>query len=1123
MASSTRHYGLGYFDFGDSLSSDWSAQIEIDRFVFIDKMLYGLMSIFGNGVINGWNVAAEGAFSVSVSEGYGNINFTAARTTFPDVVEEIPPSSINYIYARTKERTTFAEDVEFVLSPLRDIADPHFLLLAEVITGSSSIESIDNTVRQEIAFLELIKAAIRLHKHRGGANNPSKIDLTSEVKGQLPSFRIADFDAEKITTGTFDLARLPLIDHNDLANIGLLGHPALDTFVKTLESDNKEIFGEIGTANLLQLILAAKLIYDDPSSAFYWDDQTVDQYMINEIAVIPGITPDSFLDFDNSTATIDTEQHSIKGIPATTGSSFYVNYDSALAWNSAYFLENLTVVGDTVTLAFDDTNASNIITIEGFESASSPGQSLAGGSGGISLFKKETVVINDNADITAQSSSTNVLEGFYSGKFVHKQSFRSQFVKEFTQVQDWTNYESFVINIKCLDSIHGAIKLYFESSSGEQSTSFVILDQDEITSNSDPLQNNFEIRAIDLSLIPFRNQIKKFVIFTDDLINPFSFFVDFINIQRAVLLPEEGTLKIRYSTNSNVTFSMLEWNSTEPSGTSITVRARSANGTAFLTRSDFTPFLNSGDTVNLYGTDLEIEIIFTPDNSRVIAPVLNSIRVLILTEAEVDGAEIDEAEEFARGTVENAVISTSPVKIELDTPIYVGSYYFCMGNSINQITETETDDGTKFTEGELAIFGSSSPISPNQVLRAIESNEKRVTLARLGSPRCVQRQAKRTFVVADTYNDRILEFEEDGTLARGVGSVNYEHNSKTFPIAAAVDIRTGILYIIWSRKISFKTVNVSKITLQTATQQIQLIRDFDKILGLTTTELDTINAEGQIMPVYLGAQNAGIVQNFSSNGSFMLVSSDAVSSGISLDSVFYKAIVTTLGIPVFVGNFAYIDGIFSPTSVDRTDDDSYWVANATIAVKNFSFSSTDESFTKNTNVSSIIQIDQNNNLIFGSNIIKFSPFVPGRVKQIDDTSILIGGLKPGGTEGSPPQDAFNFRNIRGDSDARLIQKETLKTILFEGSTPNVGAAVVLDTRSLATTFEYTSAEGIIVSDIGVDQTTGNYVIAESSLSRSGRVIKVDTVGNIVFSFGEGLYSLINSLSVKIDGSIVVST
>lgn len=1124
MASKTRYFGLGFFDFGDPLNSDWAAQVEIDRFIFLDKEIFGLMSIMGNGVVDGWKVETETSFSVSISEGFGNINFIAGRTTFPISITDLPPNSTNYVFAKAKLYTTFAEEVDFVLFPTKDISDPNFLLLAEVTTGPSSITSIDNDIRQEIQFIEIIKAAIKQHKHRGGALNPSKIDLTSDVQGQLPSFHIAPFDAEKVSTGTFDLARLPLLDHQELTNIGLLTHGQLDSFVKTLINTNKEIFGEIGGANLLQLILAMKLIYDDPKSAFYLAGVGIDHGMINELSFIPGITSSSYIDFENTTAEINTEQHYIKGVPPKTGTSFYVTYNSGLAWKSAYSTDNLIIVGNTITLAFDDNQETNILTIEGFESATAPGQSLTGQDSGITLFKKETVLISDNADIKSEASSTNVMEGFYSGKFTSRQSFRTQYVKEFTSPQDWSTYDSFVVNVKCLNSIHGSVRVYLEDAAGNKSVDYIILSQDEITSNSDTNQNDFELRVIDLSNVSFRNKIKRVVFFTDDLENPFSFFIDFINIQRAILLPEQGQLKLRFSSNVRVIFSSLNWTSVEPSGTSIQVRARASDGTAFLPRADFTPFLVNSSLINLEGTDLEIEVTFHPDSNRIYAPILLSMKILILTESDIDGFVIDDPNEFEKGVSDNISISTSPTELSLSTPIYVDSYYFALSNTINQIKQKKNNNGSYYVQGELGIFGSNTPIAPNQILKNIENGETKATTARLFEPRSVRRTQKRTFIIADTYNDRVLEMDENQNLITGVGSINYQSDS-IYPLAASFDVRTNILYIVWSKPVPFKTVNVSKIIVQSSNQKIQLIRDFDKIKGLTTDELTSIDPDGQIMPIHLSPQNAGILQHMPSNRSFALVSSDVMTSPIETDSVFYRAITTSLGIPVFIGNFAYIDGIFSPTWAEKTESDSFIVTNATIAIKDYLFpTDIEEIITKNSNVSSIIEIDKNNNVVFGSNAIEFSPFIPGRAERIDTNTLLLGGLKSGSQPGVPTQDApLDFRTIHGSTENKDKQKKALQTIFFGGTKPYVGAVTVLDTRSNASLFEYTSPEGLLVSDVDVDINTGEYVVAESSIQKSGRIIKLDSVGNIVFSFGEGLYSLINDITVQIDGSIVIST
>ena len=1128
--SSTRYFGIGFFDFGTQLGTDFTGQVEIDRFVFIDKQLFGLMSIFGNGVVDGWVVAAEEAFRLNISEGFGNINFTSGKTTFPVTLSNIPANSTVYIYAKTRARTTFTEEIEFIFDLSATLAENNlnFLILAKVTTGNLSIESVDNTFRQEIAFIELINAAIRLHKHRGGSLNPSKIDLANEVKGQLPSFRIADFDAEKINTGTLDLYRMPLFDHQDLANVGLLTHPQLDTFVKTLEANNTELFGEIGTSNMLQLIIFAKLVYEDPDSAFFTGTQP-DENMTNEFVVIPGITTNDRIDFDNSTAEINLIEHFIKGIPPTSGTSFFVNYDTALAWN-AQTLSDLIVVADTVAMAFDPSNTTTTTVVEGFESATASNQNLTDDDG-TGLFEEQTVVIVNEATIESNSNSTNVTEGFFSGKFKHQQSFRVQFVKNFSTAQDWTNFDQFSLNVKCNSDNHGPVNLFFvgsdynfENGTGTVSPDFSILAQNEST-------NNFEVREIDLTTITFIDNIKAIVIYSDDHTTDFTYFIDNMVIQKAILLPEEGTMNLVYSAGSQVTFSTLTWTSTEPSGTEIEVRARAATGSVLLKRSVFTDFLNSGDNLNLIGTDLEVEFTFLPNTDRTSGPILLTARLLILTEAEIDGFVIDTSEEFNRGSSENISIGSDVA--QLDTPIYVDSVYFASQNRVNQGQINAT---TSAFTSELGILGTKdSPVSPNQVFKAVEDNVSGVSNG-LFHPKSVRRQVDRSFVIADTFSDRILRFDETGTLVTGVGSINYKTDT-LFPIASCVDIRTSILYVVWSQIVDFNTVNVSKFTVQTSTQTVQLIKDFDKILGKTTSN---VNGVGQIMPIHLSAQNAGLVQNLPKTDTFLQTDGSTedgvVPGGIDKTSDFYSAAAAGLGIPCYVGNFAYVDGIFSPTFVDITEAGNWLLCNGTIGVKNYDIPNTSTAtVNKISNVSDIVEIDTNNNVTFGINVMKFSPFIPGRVLEIDSSTLLIGGIRPGGGDvvGDGADPPIDFRNIGGTEGELAAQKVQLNNLFFvNGSSssdsgepktnPHVGAVIIYDRSINTTTFSYISASGILVSDVDRDS-LGQYVVAESSLDRAGRIIKLDTSGNVVFSFGEGLYSIINDCAVQFDDSMVIST
>jgi hypothetical protein len=88
MAGFTNNFSLAYFDFGDKLDQPLNIQHEIQRFVLIDKQMFGLYNIFGNGVIQGWNVTPGSGLSIRISAGIGIINNYAVETEFIQRIKE---------------------------------------------------------------------------------------------------------------------------------------------------------------------------------------------------------------------------------------------------------------------------------------------------------------------------------------------------------------------------------------------------------------------------------------------------------------------------------------------------------------------------------------------------------------------------------------------------------------------------------------------------------------------------------------------------------------------------------------------------------------------------------------------------------------------------------------------------------------------------------------------------------------------------------------------------------------------------------------------------------------------------------------------------------------------------
>jgi hypothetical protein len=356
MPSYTPYLGLAYFDFGDELDSTISAQLEADRFITIDKQIYGLFSIFGNGTISGWEVYDNGysranGISIGISDGIGIVKYLAIETTVASFVNSLPPNSTVYIYVLPIISSSLNRGVSFIAS-LVEISS-FALKLAKVVTSARSITSIDNTVRDYIEAQGNMMDAVLNHKHRG---IPSKIDLEHETKGLLPGAKIEGFDVSKSETGKLSIERIPSLDHTQLAGIGNLSHPAIDTIVQLLDETNLGLMGEIASVNLMKLIIFMKYRYD-----------TTDRYMINELAIIPGVSPSSDIDEDASSAMVDIDSGCIIGYPVGTGTTYFFtsNFDLPDNMKKLILTSNKSMPTDS-SIAFG-INTTNSVDFDDYE------------------------------------------------------------------------------------------------------------------------------------------------------------------------------------------------------------------------------------------------------------------------------------------------------------------------------------------------------------------------------------------------------------------------------------------------------------------------------------------------------------------------------------------------------------------------------------------------------------------------------------------------------------------------------------------------------------------------------------------------------------------------------------
>ena len=326
MPGFTPYFQLAYFDFGDVLAEGVNVQREIDRFVTIDKQIYGLYSIFGNGIFSGWTVSdngytTENGISISISSGQAIIGGMVAETLYPTIVYGLDANTTLYIYASLRNNTPTTRIPSFSISTNGTLSSSDLVEIATVITSNTGISSIDNTTRDLLVIESVVETAINNHRHRG---NPTKIDLETDVKNQLPSARIESVDTSKVTTGRFDLERIPLLNHNELANIGVLTHAQIDAYINSFTNTNQDLLGEVATANLIKQHIFLKDRYP-----------TVDDKFVNEIIYIPGVSDSSLVDDTNTTAIVDTVAKCIAG--------FFL--DNAVAYfftNGIYLAEDIS-------------------------------------------------------------------------------------------------------------------------------------------------------------------------------------------------------------------------------------------------------------------------------------------------------------------------------------------------------------------------------------------------------------------------------------------------------------------------------------------------------------------------------------------------------------------------------------------------------------------------------------------------------------------------------------------------------------------------------------------------------------------------------------------------------------
>jgi hypothetical protein len=345
-------YKLGYFE----PNQDIGSELDLDelRFKAIDTQTQALYSIFGNGVLDD-DPANPSWYILSIPNDYNNVLITSGRghvswkysetttnTTFS--LPALPAgatSALFYLYAVENDTTPSAKTVDFVASLIQIVDLDNYIGLGAVLVDRSTDPdtiTIYNTAeygRVDISLFGTIAGIVNKHKHIGGSTNPSPIDLSKHVRGKLSGDYIENLDLDKVTSGSLSADRLPVIDHNDLSNIGSLTHTQIDTLLASLTSLNDNYrLSDISLANRLKIVLALKRL---------GTLNAIESTQINAIFYVPNSTSQPYeatgVPGSLNLATIDRVNKRLEGTNASTISSDNVIWntyeDFDRAWKAA--------------------------------------------------------------------------------------------------------------------------------------------------------------------------------------------------------------------------------------------------------------------------------------------------------------------------------------------------------------------------------------------------------------------------------------------------------------------------------------------------------------------------------------------------------------------------------------------------------------------------------------------------------------------------------------------------------------------------------------------------------------------------------------------------------------------
>ena len=737
MPKQTDKYKLGYFEAGDSVTA--ASEIDRTRFLTLDRQILGLFEVLGNGIISGWELVSndDTAYEITVNPGSGHVDYVAVDSDEAATVT-ILPDTVNYIYAGIEIDSYYSGYVRFIAYATPP-EDETLLLLGSVTTNpstsSTTIDSISEDGRVALSFQQALLDIVKEHRHLGGEDDPTKINLQTDVQGLLRPENMANLDASLILRGVIDKARLPKIDHiEDLVNQGILTHAQLDTFVQLLDNVGARLMGEISATNLLKLILALKHVYP-----------TIDEFMINEIAYIPGISPDQHVDQVNTTADVDYRTsgeggtHTITGTPADANQTYTKKWDEEAEFDEAT-RSGSVVFGDSIMLA----TLENSVYVDDFENVSDWNTTVESASDVVANFYYDPTKESAKLDVGSEDAETVLL------------------LSKTFEPQDWSEYDRLVFRIYTDSTEHGDVYFYIsDSEAGSQGSYRIVLEKNRPT--IDPATSEVGWREISVDLTELQREHVNFVGFyvsTNSGWNtaaPFTLNVDDMTVTSGNIFRPSGNSIFRFGNGFPHLFSYLRWDASEPTGVTLRARTRVANTEGDLEYAAWSSYLTlSGSAIELplAATQykyIDIDVLLEADSTARKSPQLKSLMLDSTATADDMSFDFDSSDSWKSGGLNNMDADLVEGSITLKYAGDIGTYILGTDGGVKQLSSTGAD--------KLDVSGVSAPLSFVQMISGGSG---------FGKVTAVDYSVDGNFLITDPENDRVMEIDRAGNVVWGL-------------------------------------------------------------------------------------------------------------------------------------------------------------------------------------------------------------------------------------------------------------------------------------------------------------------------------------------------------------------